>query len=209
MLQDIHEARSLEISKFNSELMMVLTTQDCLVSILSSSLGAQFGDYNPFFFLLFLQLFSSGDFTKLLAISCPDGSRWAGGTFIDQNLLLLWSTNEKGFVYRLPKFSTAINFSMQSIARKAAAPQSDPLKADLLLTLAKSQDLPIRPSHTSVMGYFPPKKDNPSSPHSLVCFGTRGVATVLTQWTFDQTHLSQPTTPIHLPTTGNGLLLRY
>ena len=98
ILQDIHEAKYLEISRFNSELMMVLTTQDCLVCThldfareLKKSAHLEYSaPASPFFFES--KLFSSGDFTKLLAIPCPEGSRWVGGSFIDQNLLLLWST---------------------------------------------------------------------------------------------------------------------
>lgn len=47
-------------------------------------------------------LYILGDFSVLCSIQAPSGERWMSGDFLAPDRVLVWSTEGKGYLYKLP-----------------------------------------------------------------------------------------------------------
>ncbi|XP_052757151.1 WD repeat-containing protein 7 isoform X2 [Galleria mellonella] len=50
----------------------------------------------------YCQIYDAGDFSVLCSIQAPRGERWMSGDFLAPDRVLVWSTEGKGYLYRLP-----------------------------------------------------------------------------------------------------------
>ncbi|KAM3955918.1 LOW QUALITY PROTEIN: WD repeat-containing protein Rbcn-3B [Aphomia sociella] len=50
----------------------------------------------------YCQIYDAGDFSVLCSIQAPQGERWMSGDFLAPDRVLVWSTEGKGYLYRLP-----------------------------------------------------------------------------------------------------------
>ncbi|XP_063391282.1 WD repeat-containing protein 7-like [Cydia fagiglandana] len=50
----------------------------------------------------YCQIYDAGDFSVLCSIQAPSGERWMSGDFLAPDRVLVWSTEGKGYLYRLP-----------------------------------------------------------------------------------------------------------
>ncbi|XP_061726374.1 WD repeat-containing protein 7 isoform X4 [Cydia pomonella] len=50
----------------------------------------------------YCQIYDAGDFSVLCSIQAPTGERWMSGDFLAPDRVLAWSTEGKGYLYRLP-----------------------------------------------------------------------------------------------------------
>ncbi|KAI8441558.1 hypothetical protein MSG28_015140 [Choristoneura fumiferana] len=62
----------------------------------------------------YCQIYDAGDFSVLCSIQAPSGERWMSGDFLAPDRVLVWSTEGKGYLYKLPAkyveiYSTSVN----------------------------------------------------------------------------------------------------
>ncbi|XP_045532063.1 WD repeat-containing protein 7-like isoform X2 [Pieris brassicae] len=50
----------------------------------------------------YCQIYDAGDFSVLCSIQAPSGERWMSGDFLAPDRVLVWSTEGKGYLYKLP-----------------------------------------------------------------------------------------------------------
>ncbi|XP_013176377.1 PREDICTED: WD repeat-containing protein 7 isoform X4 [Papilio xuthus] len=50
----------------------------------------------------YCQIYDAGDFSVLCSIQAPAGERWMSGDFLATDRVLVWSTEGKGYMYKLP-----------------------------------------------------------------------------------------------------------
>ncbi|XP_039747560.1 WD repeat-containing protein 7 isoform X1 [Pararge aegeria] len=50
----------------------------------------------------YCQIYDAGDFSVLCSIQAPSGERWMTGDFLAPDKILVWSTEGKGYLYKLP-----------------------------------------------------------------------------------------------------------
>ncbi|XP_026313691.1 WD repeat-containing protein 7 [Hyposmocoma kahamanoa] len=50
----------------------------------------------------YCQIYDAGDFSVLCGITAPAGERWLSGDFLAPDRVLVWSTEGKGYMYKLP-----------------------------------------------------------------------------------------------------------
>ncbi|XP_064292952.1 WD repeat-containing protein 7 isoform X3 [Plodia interpunctella] len=50
----------------------------------------------------YCQIYDAGDFSVLCSIQAPSGERWMSGDFLAPDRVLVWSTEGKGYMYKLP-----------------------------------------------------------------------------------------------------------
>ncbi|XP_063835595.1 WD repeat-containing protein 7-like [Ostrinia nubilalis] len=50
----------------------------------------------------YCQIYDAGDFSVLCSIQAPQGERWMSGDFLAPDRILVWSTEGKGYLYKLP-----------------------------------------------------------------------------------------------------------
>ncbi|CAH0761824.1 unnamed protein product [Diatraea saccharalis] len=50
----------------------------------------------------YCQIYDAGDFSVLCSIQAPSGERWMSGDFLAPDRILVWSTEGKGYLYKLP-----------------------------------------------------------------------------------------------------------
>ncbi|XP_049882434.1 WD repeat-containing protein 7 [Pectinophora gossypiella] len=50
----------------------------------------------------YCQIYDAGDFSVLCSIQAPTGERWMSGDFLAPDRVLVWSTEGKGYMYKLP-----------------------------------------------------------------------------------------------------------
>ncbi|GBP86185.1 WD repeat-containing protein 7 [Eumeta japonica] len=50
----------------------------------------------------YCQIYDAGDFSVLCSITAPSGERWMSGDFLSPDRILVWSTEGKGYLYKLP-----------------------------------------------------------------------------------------------------------
>ncbi|KAL0859247.1 hypothetical protein ABMA27_011058 [Loxostege sticticalis] len=50
----------------------------------------------------YCQVYDAGDFSVLCSIQAPSGERWMSGDFLAPDRILVWSTEGKGYLYKLP-----------------------------------------------------------------------------------------------------------
>ncbi|XP_048483319.1 WD repeat-containing protein 7 [Plutella xylostella] len=50
----------------------------------------------------YCQIYDAGDFSVLCSITAPAGERWMSGDFMATDRVLVWSTEGKGYLYKLP-----------------------------------------------------------------------------------------------------------
>ncbi|XP_072937489.1 WD repeat-containing protein 7 isoform X3 [Epargyreus clarus] len=50
----------------------------------------------------YCQIYDAGDFSVLCSMQAPSGERWMSGDFLAPDRVLVWSTEGKGYLYKLP-----------------------------------------------------------------------------------------------------------